>query len=469
MAKSKYRMLFKDVVIFGLGTLGSKLILFLLLPLYTKALTSEEYGVADLVFSVSELLRPFISLAIYNGLQRYGLAKDCDKDQAFRCATMVFLAGTAITFAAAPLFGLYGPVREWRWYLAAYAVTVFASKNVMIYLKITDQNKLYAVLSILQAFLLAVGSILLLVVWRRGIPGYLTANILAPLVVVVVGFLAGGACRGLSRSSYNGSLMKEMVRYSVPFIMNDISWWLIHSSDKLMIEGMIDADALGIYTAASKIPLLINVVMAVFGQAWDLSVVKEYENENNRDYYSKVLQYFAITVFGICICIVLGIKPFMRVYVGGAFQSAWRYVPLLLFSAAFAALDMFVTTFFTALKKSSAVMWPTVFGGIVNVALNFYFIQRMGIWGAVLGTAAAYLLMLSLRIVLLRRALPFDMHLKKAGLLALAAGVQALLVGLDVYGGVVSTAVLTLYFLVSFRELVPLAKFILRKAKNRGR
>lgn len=467
MAKSKYKILVTDIIIFGLGTLGSKLIIFLLLPLYTKALSSEEYGVADLVFSISELVRPFISLAIYNGLQRYGLSRDYDKDEVFRCATIVFLIGTIITIVITPIFGLYDLVNDWKWYLSAYTITVFASKNVFIYLKISDNNRLYALLSILQAFILAVSNIMLLVIWKRGVEGYLIANIIAPMSIAAIGFFKSGAYSGLLKSSYNKMLMKEMVLYSLPFIMNDISWWLIHSSDKLMIEGMIDASSLGIYTAASKIPLLINVIMAIFGQAWDLFVIKEYEGENNKKYYSDMFKYYVISVFGVCICIVSVIKPFMGIYVSSEFSSAWQYVPLLLFSAAFASLDMFITTFFIALKKSGAIMCPTIVAGIINIVINYCFIQRINVWGAVLGTVIAYFTMMVIRIILLRNAMRFEMHLTRVWFLMLITGVQAFLVGMDYHIALMSAITLCLFLCLTFKDIKALFIFVFGKIKRR--
>nr|WP_297864175.1 oligosaccharide flippase family protein [uncultured Acetatifactor sp.] len=467
MIRSKYKIFLTDIIFFGIGTLGSKLIMFLLLPLYTKALTSEEYGIADLVFSLSELIRPFISLAIYNGLQRYGLSKDYDKDEAFRCVTIIFLIGAVISSVVTPLLGFYDSVSDWKWYLWVYAVTVIALKNTFIYLKISNNNRSYAILSILQAFILAISNILLLIVWKRGIQGYLIANIFAPACIVIIGILISGAHRGLRKSSYNKILMKEMVVYSLPFIINDISWWFIHSSDKIMIEGMIDASSLGIYTAASKIPLLINVIMAVFGQAWDLFVIKEYEGENNKNYYSNISRFYIVSVFGLCIFIISIIRPFMRIYVGGAFRGAWQYVPLLLLAAAFSSLDMFVTTFFSALKKSRAIMWPTIVAGIVNIVMNYYLIKIVGVWGAVLATVAAYLLMMIIRIILLRKTFKFKMYLSKGCFLILITGIQAFLVGIDFHGTFVSIIVICLYMVLVFGDIRTLCKFVLSKFKNK--
>ena len=59
---SRYKPLLKDTVIFGLGNLGKKLILLLMVPLYTNFMSDAEYGIAELVFTAAQLMAPFISV-----------------------------------------------------------------------------------------------------------------------------------------------------------------------------------------------------------------------------------------------------------------------------------------------------------------------------------------------------------------------------------------------------------------------
>lgn len=470
MLSEKYKLLAKDIILFGIGTIGSKLIMFLLLPIYTNALTTDEYGIADLVFSFSEIIRPFISLAIYNGLLRYGLSKECDRDEVFKCASVIFLLGTLVSFLITPLFGFYKAISDWKWYMTVYAIIVFASKNVLIYLKVSDKNKLYSVLSIVQALVLALSNVLLLVVLKLGIQGYLIANMFAPAFIVVIGFFTGGAFKGLRTSRYNGKLMSRMVVYSLPFIVNDISWWLIHSSDKFMIERFMDASALGIYSAASKIPLLVSVVAGIFSQAWDISVVKEYENENDNKYYEKIFKYFVVFVNGISIVLISIIKPFMKIYVGEGFRDAWMYVPLLLSAAVFYTLDIFTISFFAAMKKSKTIMWPTIIGSTLNVGLNYIFINKYGIWGAIIGTIGAYLFMMIVHYYMLHRMMRFDLHIGLLAMNCLLTFVMALLVGRDFNVLMVVLLGIATYFVINLKDIrdltARLITIVKRKAKR---
>ena len=273
----KYKSLIGDIGIFALGALGSRFVLFLLLPLYTHVLTNSEYGIADLVFTIGDLLLPFVSLAIFNGLLRYGLISE-EKNNSLLCASIVFTCGSIATVLLTPVVGLYKPISDWKWYVCAYVITHFARSNSLVYLKVKNKNKLYSILSIVQALFLVGCNVLMLIVFKLGIRGYLFSTILSNTVLTILAFFLGGIWNNLKIASLKKSLLKEMIAYSVPFIFNDVSWWIINSSDKIMIEWMIGGAMLGIYTAASKIPSLINFVTSIFSQAWGLASIKEFDS-----------------------------------------------------------------------------------------------------------------------------------------------------------------------------------------------
>ena len=100
----KYKTLFKDTLVFALGSLGSKVILFFLVPLYTNYLTTEEYGIADLVFTTSQLIIPIVSIVIWDAIIRFGLMKDRDREEVLKVGVTVGVVGALVTVAVTPLF-----------------------------------------------------------------------------------------------------------------------------------------------------------------------------------------------------------------------------------------------------------------------------------------------------------------------------------------------------------------------------
>ena len=87
----KFKVLLEDAVIFGLGNIASKLILFFLVPLYTYFLTTEEYGIADLVYTMSQLIYPVVSIVIYEAVIRFGLMSDQKQEEVLKAGIVVGL------------------------------------------------------------------------------------------------------------------------------------------------------------------------------------------------------------------------------------------------------------------------------------------------------------------------------------------------------------------------------------------
>lgn len=450
---SRYKSLIRDMGLFALGSLGSKLISFLLLPLYTYVLTTEEYGISDLIFTYGQLILPFISLAIFNGLLRYGLMRDVKPEDAWRCASRVYWIGSVATVLLTPLLNFIPSVAPYRWFLCAYVISSFAVSNSLIYLKVKDKNKLYALLSILQTLVLVLCNVLLLVVFHFGVEGYLLAYIISNIATAGCAFFMGGMLRDLKASKYDSSLMKAMILFSLPYILNDVSWWAIHSSNKFLIELLMSASALGIYTTASKIPSMINVVSSIFSQAWGLSSIKEYDSSNDTSFYSNVFHYFIIFIFGVCIFAVSIIKIFMKYYVSDEFFIAWQYIPLLLLGAVFSAISSFAGSLLGAMKKTQNLMWSTLIAGVANVILNIVLIPVCGLWGASIGTLIANVIVAVFRLINIKKHLKIDYGMKRHIPIVLVAFVHIIFVSLDFHIGIASVISVILYIAFIFGDI----------------
>lgn len=293
----KFKELVGNTLIFALGSLGSKLIVFLLVPLYTNIMTPSEYGTAELVFTIAQLLFPFVSVVIFESVLRYGLKKEVRKEDVLLCAFIVIAFGSVLTIIFTPVFRFYAAISEWKWYICAYVVAYMVTSVELVYLKVRDKNKLFAFFSILQTLVLALANILFLAVYKKGVGGYLLSNILSHVAIAILCALFGGILKDLFHAKFSPVLFRQMIFYSLPLIINNLSWWLINSTDKIMIEGRLEDSKLGLYTVATKIPALVNVAAQIFSQAWGISSIKEYDSSNETSFFSSAFKYYTFLVF----------------------------------------------------------------------------------------------------------------------------------------------------------------------------
>lgn len=401
----KYKSLLKDSVIFAIGNMGSKLILFLLVPLYTNFLTTEEYGISELIFSLAQLIVPFLTLSINEAILRFGLINNRYQKDVILNGAIVFLISSFVALLITPCFQYYSAISKWRWYLSLYVISFSATLIFTHYLKAKEQNKLFAIVCIIQTAALAILNVILIVVLRIGIKGYLISNIVAHFIAAGISFYAGDITSDLKKAHFDKSLFKDMIVYSSPLVLSGISWWIIHSSDKIMIEKMIDPSSLGIYTVATKIPSLLNVVITIFSQAWGISSIKEIESTKETGFFNNIFSAYSLLLFLASILLIAIIKPFMKIYVGADFSNAWVYVPFLLVSAVFFAITAYFAALFAALKKSLTNMISTLIAATTNIVINYFGIKMFGLWGAVMGTVSAYVVMVCIGVFVVRKSI----------------------------------------------------------------
>lgn len=435
---SKYVVLLKDTFIFALGSFGTKIILFLMVPLYTNFMTEAEYGTADLVFAIAQLLVPFLSVVIFDSVIRFGLSKYEKKENVLLVGIIVFGLSTIIGAVFTPLLGFYPAISKWKWYLYCYVVFSILNSIEFNYLKAKGKNKAFALFSVIQTSLMASLNVYFLVFRSMGIQGYLLAYIIANVSIDVILIFIAGVYNDIRIATFDRDLFKRMIVYSAPLILNNVSWWIIHSSDKVMIEAMVSATALGIYTVSAKIPALINVMVSIFQQAWGISAVKEIESSNDTQYYSTVFRFLFLFIAASCIVFVAIIKVFMSYYVGPGFYEAWKYVPLLLVSAVFAAVASYYGSMYSALKKSVNNMITTVLAAGINIAVNWLFIPFVGIWGAVIGTIVAYIAIAFSRLLDVKRFVNIEIRWSVFISTIIILLTQAILVSLNYHVLVVS-------------------------------
>lgn len=100
---NKYKNLILNTLIFGLGTFSSKVLVFLLMPLYTRVLTSADYGTVDLIMQTGNLLVPLVMMGISNAVIRFGLDKSINKNDVFTTALLSVGGGFAALLVFYPL------------------------------------------------------------------------------------------------------------------------------------------------------------------------------------------------------------------------------------------------------------------------------------------------------------------------------------------------------------------------------
>lgn len=391
MEKNRSGYLIKNTIIFTIGNLGSKLISFLLIPLYTNVLTTSQYGVVDLISTICTVLVPLITLNICEAVMRFCLDNNANKEAITKIGTVIFIVAMIVGILTIPICGLFPQISDYAVYVYFYVVTLAASQLYLCVLRGKEQLLQYSFGNILQTLFIALFNIVFLLVLHAGTKGYLLAYILANLLVAFYAFFIGKCYRSFGKIKVEKTLVKAMVKYSVVLIPNSFMWWIINASDRVMVTVLIGAAANGIYAISYKIPTLVSTLTSIFNQAWSYSAIREEGAKDEAEYNNKIFRVLTGCVMLVGIGILAFIKPFLKIYVTADYYEAWKYVPFLVVGSIYLTLGTFMATSYTVHKDSFGYLFSATFGAGIKIIINLLFIPIIGVFGAAIATCVSYI------------------------------------------------------------------------------
>ena len=390
LGQQRNKYLLKNTVIFSIGNFGTKIISFFLVPLYTNILTTREYGTVDLIYTIGMVLVPLLTLNIGESIMRFALDKDADCDKIMSTGITILIFGAIIGLLILPIANLFESVSNYSIYIYLYTLTLAFSQIFLCYLRGKEFLLKYSIGNIIQSLKIAIFNIIFLIGMKKGIEGYLMAYILANVCTGLYGFWAGKVNLVIKKYSIDIELSKNMIKYSVVLIPNSFMWWIMNSSDRMMVSAMISVTANGVYAGAYKIPTLLSTITTIFNQAWSYSAIREDESEDKEEYNNRVYDNLVTIVIVVATGLLMIMKPFLSVYVGKEYYAAWHYVPYLIVGFVFMTLGSFIATSYTVHKDSMGFLISGTVGAIINLILNFILIPMMGVSGAAFATCISY-------------------------------------------------------------------------------
>lgn len=412
----KYRALAKNAAIISVGTLLSKLVVFFMVRFYTGVLSPAEYGTGDLLITTVSLLIPFVSFDISDGVFRF-LPEYPDADKS------IFSIGIYTVTVGTLIFILFLPLLYWanvfKGYLLLLALMTMAACYHSVseqYVRASGDTATFAFQGLLNTLLVVTLNIVLLKVFRMGVTGYVMSVAIADTVCTLFLFIKKKLWKLLTRNP-ESSLLRKMLRYSIPLIPTSIFWWITSVSDRYMVSWMISDSANGIYTVANKLPTILTLLSGVLMQAWQYSAVTEAKSDIKEQarFYTNVWFALLSSLFLTGSVMIAFSRLEIKILADAAYSDAWHYVPLLCAAMVFCAFTSFMGSVYTVAQKSTLSFWTSLLGAGINIVLNAILIPSpLGIYGAAIATFISYLVVFVIRAGNVGKFIPFRLFRKIA-------------------------------------------------------
>lgn len=436
---SALKVLFKQTFIYGLATVLPRMLSFLLVPLYTTdgVLNSvAEYGEISVIFSYFVLFNVVLAYGMETAFFRFFNKEN--KEQVIGTTTISLIVSSFGFFILAFLFKnqiasfididvKYISLVIWILLLDALVIIPFA------WLRATEQPKRYAIIKILNVvinlglnlfFLLALEDL----ASQNAIFDSIFKSDFQISYIFIANLIASGVTLLLVMSFYNkikyvfnAQLWKKMLRYAYPVLIAGLAFSINETFDRVLLKELLPPNIaeteIGMYSACYK----IAVFMTLFVTAYRLGIEPYFFSHSNaknpQKNYAKILEFF-VALGSVIFLFVVVFADFLKPYIVRSedYWEAMWIVPIILLANFCLGIYHNLSVWYKITDRTKFGAYISVFGAIITLAINIFFIKTYSYKASAIATLLAYASMAVLSYYFGRKYYPIPYNMKKIGL-----------------------------------------------------
>lgn len=385
------------VVKAGLGyTIGNILlkgINFLSVPLFSRIMTTEEFGVYNVFASYDAIIYMFVGLALHSSVKNADIKFEDKTDDYVSSISLIYLINTALFFIIVAVFERQ--LTDWLDFpsivLFAMILYSFGTSIITLYnnrISLQYAYKKYLIIAGINSIgNISFSLILMLTVFRnRHELGRILGStaIIFSLAIIVLFSMYRKA-----RPRFNLEYWKYGIKYSLPIIPHGLSQVILSQVDRIMICSIVSGSAAGIYSLAGNVQLILTIISDSIITVW---VTWFYERMKDSDEKSIQKRSISLVIlFMIMVIGVLAIAPEAIFILGGTKYDSAKYVviPMILSAFMIFLYNVIVPSEYYT-EKTLYIMGGTIIAAVINLIGNYVFITQYGYIAAAYTTLFSY-------------------------------------------------------------------------------
>ncbi len=415
---SRIRVLAKESLIYGVSSIASRFLSFLLVPFYTHLFAPADFGIQNIIFALIAFLNILYQFGFDSAYLR--LAADVDeagRKRLFASAIWSQAAGSAVfslllAALAHPLARAFLiPAASEKLFYYAAGILVLDTLTVVpfAHLRMRHQAARFAALRLGNVLLNIAGNLVLVLKLRMGLEGVFLANLAASAITA-----AAFAPMFLSHARYPaaGAAIKALAAFGLPMVPAGLYGIVNEMAGRMFMRRIdqVDIDRLypgqgydvlklsGIFSVAWKLGVFGLLLVQMYRMAWQPFFQQRSKDPDAPQLFGRVLRYFLIFI-GFCSVTLMALLDKLvaiplaghRPLIAAVYWPGLAIVPGVLLSYALQAWVVHFTVGLYLAKQPRHLVWINGAGALVTVAGNWFLIPVLGLWGATLSAVACYL------------------------------------------------------------------------------
>ena len=391
------KALFKNTGIIAIGQISTKIVNFLLLPLYTALLTTQEYGLVDILSTYSALIVVIVGLQINQAVFRFLVTNRKNKEKLIEICSTTFFCSVIICliYSFAFLIIQYFIPLQCKWYLLLQVIATIFLQLISGITRGLGNNILYSFGNFISAFITIILNVFSIAVFHMGVE------------MMLIGYIAGPFFGGLI-----------MLYYSLPLVPNELSWTLIHSSDRMIVSSILNVAMNGLIAVASKFSYIYTTVFSIFNTSWTEQVVLHYKDVGGKKYINNMFEKVVVFFGCLAIGIIASMPLIFKILVNKQYKTCYGLIPFYMIAVFFNATIGMISAIYLAENETKKVAMSTGVAAAINIIVDLVLIRWIGIYAAPISSICGYAFITVWRIIdVNRRHCKITMKIKKVVLL----------------------------------------------------
>ena len=332
------KLLAKHSFIYGIGNAMNRLVAFLLLPVYTRFLTPEDYGVKELIGLSTDVISILLATAIAGAIYRFYFEYETEKDRNEVISSAVITIGGIGLIALGVLYlntGFFAGLildspQLSHFFTIAFVSMWFQSLNNIgyNYLRANKKSLHFIGLSFLKMVLVIGLNIYLICFLKLGVLGILVSSLIGAVTMFVL--LVVPLCFRIGLR-FSRNKIREMAAFGLPMIPSQLGAFVVHLSDRFFLKEYASIADAGLYSLGYRFGALpANFLSDPFNQIWQPRRFEIYRQEGSEQLFGRIFTYFLFLMAFAGLGVSVLTHDVLRIIADEKFWAASKVVPIIL-------------------------------------------------------------------------------------------------------------------------------------------
>ncbi len=427
---TKLKHTFKHSAVYSISNVLTKAAGIILIPIYTDYFKPEEYGDLGLLIITITIISQVLAAGQGLALLRYNndITYNENKDKIFFTLTVSLLILVSLFTVAAEFLTPYivqktsDPNKFNELIRITTYIISFTVLNILFLNKLRGDERsiAYSVIGIVKLLVSLVLTIVLIIYFNQNIEAVLYGQLAGELInfIIIIPMLV----KNMEFKLYL-KIIPDSIKFGLPLIFSALAMNLLNGSDRYVLKYLSGAEQLGLYELAYKFSGIINMFLIMpFSLTLMPVAYKYYKTEGDKRFYSKLMTYLAFILIWAALFLSLTGKELIEIFSSSPdYYPAYKVVPLINLSYVFFGLSMVSSLGMYLTGNTKAVAYINLIAAILNIALNFILIPKIGMMGAAINTLIAFIVLVVFTYKISNKYYEIEFEIKKILLIIILA------------------------------------------------